>query len=276
MGCITSKTLNPDIRVNMPKSILQLSYKSDLSLLINVEDVMTMSYCGTTETSPEGPLAWCFNPEGNVDNDYSKPLLENPSRSRIEFCRFIIRFAMAISLRHNSVFVLVREDNDGKLTNEVLAATCCVPPNDKRRHEPGIWDILCMSLRSGIDFLSFPGDISSGSRMEALESAMKVCHKQWAYDRHWYVCTFATNYLKQGMGYGRKLMEFVCRMADAAKINLYIEVHGRKNQIFCEKNGYQVKEAISIEVKDSIPLEMYGGMLIMLRTPKFDNPSLPQ
>ena len=76
MGCLLSTPINPDIPY-LPKNILQLNYKSDPILLKNVQDTMTHSFAGTTTTSPEGVLAWVFDPRGYINNDFSDDELLN-------------------------------------------------------------------------------------------------------------------------------------------------------------------------------------------------------
>jgi len=262
--CCTSTPVNPDIGIHLPHNILRLNCSSDPVLLKNVEDVMTLSFAGTTTTPPSGLNAWCFSTEGNIDNDFSQPLLEPPTVGRIEHSRFIIKFSMAISLKHNSLFVLVREDDYESPKCQILAAICCIPPNNQKLHDPTICEKINMFSRMNIDISPIE---SMGPRKDALGKAFNKSHKKWAHDLHWYVYTFAVNHNIQGKGYGRELLDFVCKISDKANLNLYLETHGPKNRRFYERNGFEVKEEIRIEARGSKPLEMHGGGLAMLRTP---------
>ncbi|GMI22880.1 hypothetical protein TeGR_g13714 [Tetraparma gracilis] len=67
----------------------------------------------------------------NVDNDPSKPLTSPPTPERLAWNRFIIKFALSLCLKHQSVFALVKQDSYGK--DVVVGASCMVPPNDKGR-----------------------------------------------------------------------------------------------------------------------------------------------
>jgi len=266
MGCCASTALHPEIKVALPSNIKRLNYDSDLVLLKNVEDAMTMSFTGSTTTAPEGSCSWAFNPHGkdvHVDGDFSKPLLEPPSAARTAFNRFVIKFALALCLKHHSVFALVEEDGYGKPTNNVLAATCMVPPNNKHLHDPGVCEM--MSFYSRIKPIAKEVMLP---RMDAIQRVMTAGHKKWANDPHWYVMCFAANPEKQGQGNGRKLMGFVCSFADASNLNLYLETHGPKNRRFYERNGYECKQESKISSRGSGPdFEMHGGGLAMLRTP---------
>ena len=213
-------------------------------------------------------LAWTFDPDATktmVDGDFSKPLLEDPSPERTAHMRFVIKFSLDISLKHNSAFALVEEDEYGKPTTNVLAATCLVPPNNKNLHDPGICEMFSIVYR-----IKKPPSTIMSQRMDAVGAIMKKGHQKWASDPHWYVFCFAANHEKQGKGYGRTLMEFICSLGDASNLNLYLETHGPRNRRFYERNGYAVMEQMPIEGgknKDN-PFSMHGGGLAMLRTPK--------
>jgi hypothetical protein len=144
MGCCASSPLNPDLPVRLPGNIKRLSTNSDPALLKQVEDVMTKSFTGSTTHSPEGGLAWCFDPDGSVDDDYSKPLKAPPSKEREAVMRFVIKFSMAISAKHNSLFALFEEDEYGKATDVVVGASALLPPNNSNLHDPGICEFISL------------------------------------------------------------------------------------------------------------------------------------
>jgi hypothetical protein len=148
MGCCSSTPLNPDIPVEIPAYIKRLNSNSDPAILKQVEDVMTKAFTGSNTSPPEPSIAWCFDPDGNVDDDYSKPLKAPPTKEREDVLRFIIKFGIALSGKHNSIFALFEEDEYGKATDVVVGATCIIPPNTTNLHDPGMCEFIALGLTS--------------------------------------------------------------------------------------------------------------------------------
>ena len=75
-----------DFHSSEKSMVIQLTDETSEYRVQEVVDMMSVSFAGTTTTSPEGCLSWVQDPEASGD-DPAAPLLEEPSEERLEFCR---------------------------------------------------------------------------------------------------------------------------------------------------------------------------------------------
>jgi ribosomal protein S18 acetylase RimI-like enzyme len=238
----------------LPANIVALSPNTDAEILKHILSMMTDSFTGTRTTAPEATLSWCADDSPGFEG----PLRTEPSSERRKFFDFIIQFTAYMALPHGCCFALMK---DGK----PVAASLCFPPSDKALHNESACDMIKVVSKHGMPSLMTSG--KSAVRMEAVSKLMKVNHKKFAHERHWYVQCFAVGAAGQGQGAGRELMEWLTKCADHTGHPMYLETFGARNIRFYQRNGFDVCETCVVDAKSAGKLELEGGGTAMLRKP---------
>jgi len=236
--------------------VIQLTEETSDYRVQEVVDMMSVSFAGTTTTSPEGCISWVLDPKASGD-DPAAPLLEEPSEERLEFCKWIITMSLKVCLPQRTCFALLKE-------GKVVAAALCLPPSTKSLQNQSSLYMMYVGFSIGLPALIKDADVMK--RMEALGKGMKQFHEKWAPFPHWYVNCFASDAKEQGKGYGREMMEFLTNLADQSGHAVYLETYGPRNERFYSRNGYEVKERMVLKTENDA-LEKHGGAIAMLRPP---------
>ena len=91
------------------------------SILQEVIDVLTRSFCGTTKTAPDAVTDWCFS--GVREKGTFCPLPEAPSTERLAWYNYLVTLMTQFGLNRGGVYALV-----DKISRKVAAATVTCPP----------------------------------------------------------------------------------------------------------------------------------------------------
>ena len=260
MGCCLATPVKPDLPP-LPKNIIQLSPTTPNDTIDRVLDILTKSFTGSRTNPPEGLLAWAFDTEGNIDNDPSLPLKEEPSSQRIKCMEFVMNFTMMTCLPHGGCFALLDENN------LPIAATLMIPPNKKHLHEQGACLMMAILMKH-----SMPSEFTSGSaavRNDAVSKFMAKAHKESlaVIGPHWYINVMGCDPSKQGNGNGKELFKFMMGVVDHTGSPAYLETYGPKNVSFYEKNGFKEAKREEIVAKKET-LTLHGGGVAMVRDPR--------
>uniref|UniRef100_A0A7S2UWU8 N-acetyltransferase domain-containing protein n=1 Tax=Fibrocapsa japonica TaxID=94617 RepID=A0A7S2UWU8_9STRA len=270
MGCGVSSCCIPRAEVveytdsALPEGFVGVNESSDKKLIAEFVEVLALSFCGSTTSSPEASISWAIDagPEGS---NPVLPLSSEPSKERKDFYNYLMKFIFLTAARHGMCFAL--QDDQGK----IVAAAVAFPPNNRRLHETRnsewIHIIRCLG-----GFSNLPKYFTSGRSAKVLGLLDKMLHKahrQKAPLRHLYVHCFATHPSEQGKGYGRKLAEFLNSCADYMRVPTYLETNGVSNERFYGKNGFVlVGERMAVEVDgQSFKPDGLEGISCMLREP---------
>lgn len=78
------------------------------------------------------------------------------------------------------------------------------------------------------------------TKIESLQELLKDWHKQYGpKSKHWYVDFVAVDPELQNQGYGTELVQKVNELADAQKVDCYIETESERHKVFYERLGYE-------------------------------------
>jgi len=246
MGCALCVPKSLDV----PSELREVLAKhSDIELLTETTDdarieetteLIAVSFAGSTKTAPEGGLSYMIDPD---NPKVGEPLHEPPSPERLDFFRFIAKWTVQQTLRHNGCFVLRDE------YNKLLAATVIFLPNDQNLHDAG----TCENIRvaQAVGFSNVPESLkhkgATQQRSDIVSRKQKESHHQHAEKPHIYVWVFAVSVDSQGRGAGRKLMEFITDLADQMNVDVYLETIGERNERFYSRNGFEIRGHYAIK-----------------------------
>mmetsp|Transcript_10263 Transcript_10263/g.19401 ORF Transcript_10263/g.19401 Transcript_10263/m.19401 type:complete len:312 (+) Transcript_10263:631-1566(+) len=224
--------------------------------------VLMVSMSGSLRSAPEPILDWVFNESDREGRNFHF-LDGRPNQKRKIFFKFILTWIATHAMSHGACYALI-----DPVTNAIVAAAACFPPNDDNSHEMGtftwmsmVWS-LCMT-----GSLAFPEDLSSNTRLSAVEETSRRLHAAHAPTRHWYLKAIAVAPSLQGKGYGTKLLRHITALADEARVPVYADTAGPRLQRFLSQNGLEVVErAAVVDGKDTF--DAHGGMISMLRRPR--------
>ena len=211
-------------------------------------DVLSRSFCGTSEEAPEAAISWVFDPASSGANP-ADALTGEPSAARTKYFQFQAGFMAHWGFRHGGCFALRGE---GGASAPLVAAVVTIPPNTKGLHATGLCEMMDIVKRmGGWDKVKSP-EVEGGpsaKRHSKLEALQKKMHKEHAPGLHLYVLAFGTAPGHQRKGYGRKLAQFLVDAAGRMEVPAYLECCGKQCESFYESLGFKVVKRHPLEVK---------------------------
>lgn len=98
---------------------------------------------------------------------------------------------------------------------------------------------LIRSIRSGLLPLMKIGP-DEGKKFNEFDRFTLETHKRIIKDNHIYIILIGVDPSKQGQGHGKKLMQYVLKVAEEKGQSCYLETHGEKNVSFYNQLGFKV------------------------------------
>ena len=114
---------------------MQITEKSLPRMVKEFEEVVALSFCGTTSAPPEPLHQWFLEPNQEGSNP-AAPLSEAPSKKRLLFFHSMGKFYRLQAMRHGGCFAL--QSSEGK----IVAAASIFPPTEKKIYHPGMCEQL--------------------------------------------------------------------------------------------------------------------------------------
>jgi len=161
----------------------------------------------------------------NEDSEL-QPLEETPSEDALAFFYYLAKWSLHLALPFGGVFAFMR---GGK----IVGAAITYPPNNSRLHEGVPKDNGRLLRLCGLP----PWTAEQGKRLKMLTEAMKPHHLA---TQHWYIQMLGVSPLSQGQGIGKRVVRFLQQLADANKVDMYLETHGKRNEALYSNLGFQV------------------------------------
>ena len=257
MGCCQSTVIPEFPLPELPPGVVQLTVDSPSDLIEKAVECLTLSFAGTTDTSPEPAVSWVFDPQGNT-GDATTPLKAPPTEERLKYFRYNMEWLRELCLSTGGCFLLT----DPEEPSNVVCCAICFPPNKQKLHDPG----LCRQL-SVIKKIGNPPKELSNKRMMALDKMMRKAHNATTKGDHWYVQAFGTKPDCQRKGFGSRLLEFIGLLGDKSGVPVYLETTGAYSEAFYIKGGFRVVQRYIVSA-GSDTLDANGGMAAMIRDPK--------
>jgi ribosomal protein S18 acetylase RimI-like enzyme len=258
MGCCTSKVSALEPLPPLHDGVCHLTADSPGQIRAQVEEMLALSWCGSTEQAPESGMSWCYDPQACGENVLG-PLVAPPPVQRMMHFRFVIRFCVTQAIKHGGCFYLT--DPDGK----VVSAAICLPPSDKNIHDPGMCEMMSIINKLGSPPPSFSNK-DFNRRDGAVRKVMTKMHKKHASGRHWYIYCMGTDPVSQGKGYGKRMMQWMSAVADNSRVPCYLECSGTRNEGFYGSFGFKVVGKEPIKAGQEL-FDANGGLVSMLRYP---------
>ena len=221
-------------------------------------ETITASFAGSEKTAPEGGVDWTICADERKGKHF-EPLGEPASAFRLRVVRWMALMALLKYGKYGACFLLISKE-----TGSPVGATICAPPG-KRIHEETLWESIKTAFMA-ICWYRGPGLFWNGwGRLMAAKDALEKCHGSTPSALHWYVCMFATHPNAQGKGYGKRFLLFLAALADAAKVESYLEATGPRNVSFYSGvANYETKKTVKMVAKDSV-FDDDGGVHGMVR-----------
>ena len=258
MGSSQSVYKIPGVSTDLGNCVVEQVLPSDRARTEKLIDVITTSFAGTEKTAPEGGIDW-FITGDKRKNKHFEPLDSPPSKQRLTVVRLLVNLALQKYARYGACFLLVSKE-----TGDVVGGTICVPPI-KNVHKDTLWGLVKIVF-SILFWFKRPSLFWKGwSRADPSQNVMNRLHSKTPDPLHWYVCMFATHPKAQGKGYGKKFLLFLAALADAAKVQSYLEATGTRNVSFYKGVG-QYEDRMSLPVKTKTEVfDDAGGIHGMVR-----------
>uniref|UniRef100_A0A0G4HTX4 N-acetyltransferase domain-containing protein n=1 Tax=Chromera velia CCMP2878 TaxID=1169474 RepID=A0A0G4HTX4_9ALVE len=222
-----------------------------------IVDVIAQAFCGTEKTAPDPTMDWVYT--GSTENA-GVPLKSPPSQKRIAWFRWLARASLDWGVRRDGVYAL--RDNAG----DIVAVAVTAPPNSPPAHS--MWEEIRLIFNVGLPPES---DVTSGAtgRMMTLEGKLESAKKELTAGGNSYlhVGMLGCDPQKQGQGLGSALLKLLCELADADRVDTYLDTVGKRNKEFYDRKGnFKVMTHVAVEQK-GCTLDAEGGVAIMKRSP---------
>jgi len=233
----------------LPNDIIQVDETSSETLIEEFVALLSESFCGSTSDPPEAAISWAYDPECSGENP-AAALTQEPSDSRKNYFRYMVRMGFRQAARHGGCFALL-DKSSGSDGAKIVAATITFPPNNKKLYLLGTCEMIYLVRQLG-GASAVPPAMKGGSsakRLKLLDQAMHLSHSENASEPHLYVWFLAAALREKGKGYGKRMMNFLKNAADNMNVKIYLECGGQKNESFYQHHGYQVKKRYPIEYK---------------------------
>ena len=241
MGCKccipASLNLPPEyFHPKLPAGIVQITEKSLPRMVKEFEEVVALSFCGTTSAPPEPLHQWFLEPNQEGSNP-AAPLSEAPSKKRLLFFHSMGKFYRLQAMRHGGCFAL--QSPEGK----IVAAASIFPPTEKKIYHPGMCEQLYIVNQMG-GMSELPQEMKknpSGGKIDLVDKLFTKGHAASIKVKHLYVFMVAVSPYEQGKGYGKRMMQFLNESADYLGVPSYLETASKRTEAFFGKSGYNVK-----------------------------------
>lgn len=268
MGCAfclpASAGIDPTVYFpgGLPENVVHVTPESPKELIEEFIDVLATSFCGSYCSPPEAVLSWCYKSPEMSENDHTKMLGNDVTKSegwndRVAFFRYIAEWTFLRAGRHGGCFALKDpnpdEDSDDddnlkgavKKDGKLVAITVTFPPNKRRLHEEGFCEFIHLMGRLGAE--KVPKVFREGGepsvRLDVLKKAAQLSHETHFPNgkEHLFLYCLGVAPGRQGEGHGRKLITLMGECADRMKVPTYLETAGTRLEGFYGHNGYVVE-----------------------------------
>ena len=260
MGSSASVYKLPHVTTDLGNCIVEQVLPGDRARVKKLQDVITRSFAGTEQTAPEGGIDW-FVCGDERKNKHFQPLSSPPDKQRLQIVRWIVNLTYAKFGKYGACFLLISKETGG-----VVGGTICAPPG-KNVHKNTFWSAAKENFLAAFWFRKRPSFLTwnGWTRGESVQKVMEEIHSSTASPLHWYISMFATDPEAQGKGYGKKFLLFLCKLADEAKVESYLEATGVRNVSFYKGVGnYEEKKSMPLKTKTEV-FDDDGGVHAMVR-----------
>ena len=248
----------PEVSTDLGNCVVEQVLPGDREGTKKLIDVITTSFAGTEKTAPEGSVDW-FIAGNKRKNKHFEPLGGPPNEERLTIVRMIVKLTLQKYGKYGACFLLLSKE-----TGDVVGGSICVPPI-KNVHRDTLWDLTRMAF-SVLFSSKRPSLFWKGwSRVSPSQKVAHRLHSETPHPLHWYIAMFATHPNAQGHGYGKKFLLFLAALADASKVESYLEASGTRNVSFYEGVGqYEDRMALPMKTKTEV-FDYAGGLHGMIR-----------
>jgi ribosomal protein S18 acetylase RimI-like enzyme len=197
--------------------------------------VVSRAFAGTASTTPEAGLNWCMGP--------TLATLDDPARNAAA------RFAMTLGLCSkgpNSTMIASQDGAGNILAIGFLQKLARAPPQYTLMETIRVLGTLVsMAVRRRIPrSANAPGFQKRG---DVVTRQMSLVHKASADFPHLYLVLLATDPPHHGKGHGAALLRALSRVADPARLPVYLET-GANNRGLYEHFGYEVVQETTLDL----------------------------
>ncbi len=219
---------------NLDYPIERLDDKSDDAKIDALKRCLTNSFIGSSSCAPEGMWYWILTGK-SCDEAWDKA-----GEEMEKFMAWTTSLFYYITSPLGGCFAL------SNAAGEIIGAALCVPNVFRTNlHDIGYSEWIRISTKIGQPV--YPSDISN-QRAQKLVKLTNAAHKRHAAHNHWFICMVGVAPEYQGRGYGKQLLAFICRLADADNVDVYLETYGARNVKFYASFGFNVVDTIELQL----------------------------
>ena len=259
MGCGSSKGPYP---AGLPAGAgdlpdgVQILGQNDAAAVQETSDMAGRSFAGTASAAPPAEFDWLFGPELSDRTDPT----QQKERAHCASASMAVCVHFAFQLGDRGLVLVARDTSEGnKIVGHVV-----IEFHPVGWKPLGSFAQMKAVMNAGASkWTKAQQDFTSSKRDKALQKVLSSLHKAHASGPHMYVLAVAVDPDAQGKGVGGKLMRAINKIADAAKLPLYLECDSGKNEAVYQKFGYTTVGKEKVEKVDGS--EMPGEMCAMRR-----------
>ena len=249
MGCGSSKGPYP---ADLPEGVvlpegIEILGSNNTAAVQETVDMAARSYAGTEQAAAPAEFAWQFGPELSDAADPAQQ--KERAHSLSATMAYCIHYAFLLGDR--GLVLIARESTK-------IIGHCVVHFYSEGWKPAGGFAQMKAAGNAGASKWSkSQQDFTSSKKDAALAKVLASLHKAHASGPHIYVEVLAVDPDAQGKGVGGKMMRAVNAIADAAKLQLYLECDCGKNEAVYQKLGYAKvgTETLAVE-KDATSVQM--------------------